>query len=270
MEKRGKFDYILLETSGLADPGPIASMFWLDDGLGSEIYLDGIVTLVDAKHIREFLGEEKNDVMINEAAKQIAIADRVIINKKDLVNEQEMALIREDIQEINSVADLLETQRSKIPIDFVLDIHAYDVHNPDALAQQTKKIEDLSSEHAHHLGHGVQTIAIHFDDQLETIDQLESWIQSLLWEKVTPGSEGEGDSVIVLRLKGLVRPPKNTGDERKRLVIQGVQDLYDIQDGYAHEAVNDSASKLVFIGKNLNKDKLIASLKDWLHIQSVY
>lgn len=69
MEKKGKFDYILLETSGLADPGPIASMFWLDDGLGSEIYLDGIVTLVDAKHIREHINEKKENVMINEALK---------------------------------------------------------------------------------------------------------------------------------------------------------------------------------------------------------
>lgn len=69
MEKRGKFDYILLETSGLADPGPIASMFWLDDGLGSEIYLDGIVTLVDAKNIRDHMNEKKEDVMINEALK---------------------------------------------------------------------------------------------------------------------------------------------------------------------------------------------------------
>lgn len=69
MEKKGKFDYILLETSGLADPGPIASMFWLDDDLGSEIYLDGIVTLVDAKNIREYMTEKKEDVMINEALK---------------------------------------------------------------------------------------------------------------------------------------------------------------------------------------------------------
>ncbi|CEI86952.1 Putative CobW domain-containing protein [Rhizopus microsporus] len=67
MEKKGKFDYILLETSGLADPGPIASMFWLDDGLGSEIYLDGIVTLVDAKHIKDYMKEEKKDLMMNEA-----------------------------------------------------------------------------------------------------------------------------------------------------------------------------------------------------------
>lgn len=83
----------------------------------------------------------------------MAIADRIIINKKDLVNENEMELIRRDIQSINSAADLLETERSRIPIDFVLDIQAYDVRDAESLAQQTEKIEHLSSEHAHHLSH---------------------------------------------------------------------------------------------------------------------
>lgn len=113
MEKRGKFDYILLETSGLADPGPIASMFWLDDGLGSEIYLDGIVTLVDAKNIKDYINEEKSDVMINEALKQVAIADRIVINKKDLLNEQELEQLKEDLASINTVADMIVTERSK-------------------------------------------------------------------------------------------------------------------------------------------------------------
>lgn len=113
MEKRGKFDYILLETSGLADPGPIASMFWLDDGLGSEIYLDGIVTLVDAKNIKEHMNEKKKDVMINEALKQVAIADRIVINKKDLLNKQELEALKEDLSSINTVADMIVTERSK-------------------------------------------------------------------------------------------------------------------------------------------------------------
>ncbi|CDS10526.1 hypothetical protein LRAMOSA03201 [Lichtheimia ramosa] len=272
MEKRGKFDYILLETSGLADPGPIASMFWLDDGLGSELYLDGIVALVDAKHIREYLGEEKDNTLVNEAAKQVAIADRIIINKNDLVTENEMELIRRDIQSINSAADLLETERSRIPIDFVLDIQAYDVHDAESLAQQTEKIEHLSSEHAHHLSHGVQTICIHFDDQLDTIDDLETWVQTLLWEKQWPGLENNRDEVIVLRLKGIIQPPKNTAEKGKRLVIQGVQDLYDIQEGFIQEdsAATHVRSKLVLIGKNLDQDKLFASFKKSVPAQYVY
>jgi G3E family GTPase len=69
MEKKGKFDYILLETTGLADPGPIASMFWLDDDLGSEIYLDGIITVVDSKHCLQQLSEKKSDGSLNEAVR---------------------------------------------------------------------------------------------------------------------------------------------------------------------------------------------------------
>ncbi|CAO3695169.1 unnamed protein product [Rhizopus stolonifer] len=267
MEKRGKFDYILLETSGLADPGPIASMFWLDDGLGSEIYLDGIVTLVDAKHIKEYMTEEKKDVMMNEALKQVAIADRLVINKKDLITEFELEQLQEDLGSINSVADMLVTERSKIPLDYVLDIKAYDVSNVDALVNQTKKMEEHAKTHAHDISHEVQTVCIQFDDQLEKIETIEYWIQDLLWEKKIQGVEN--DPVTVLRLKGIIYPPKDkpVSSPNKRLVIQGVQDLYDIQEGYSEEDESNISSKIVLIGKNLQKDKLSASFKDVLKIK---
>ncbi|ORZ03115.1 CobW/HypB/UreG, nucleotide-binding domain-domain-containing protein [Syncephalastrum racemosum] len=265
MEKRGKFDYILLETSGLADPGPIASMFWLDDGLGSEIYLDGIVTLVDAKHIREYMGEKKQDTLINEALKQIAIADRIVINKKDLLNEAELDTLEKDIVSVNSVADILRTERSKIPLDFVLDIKAYDVHNADILAAQTRKIDEHRSVHAHKLSHDVQTVCIQFQQQLDTLEQLEGWIQTLLWEKQVPGDEQQ--EAHVLRLKGILVPPKDNPrpEARKRLIIQGVQDLYDIQEGYGDEGETIDMNKLVLIGKSLHPEKLRASFVQ--HVQ---
>ncbi len=93
MERKGKFDYILLETTGLANPAPIASMCWLDEQLQSSIYLDGIVTVVDAKYVRTQLSEIKADDTVNECVQQIALADRIIVNKKDLVRD-------EDIQDI--------------------------------------------------------------------------------------------------------------------------------------------------------------------------
>ncbi|KAF7722887.1 hypothetical protein EC973_002607 [Apophysomyces ossiformis] len=275
MAKKGKFDYILLETSGLADPGPIASMFWLDDGLGSEIYLDGIVTLVDAKHIRDHLNEEKEDVLINEALKQIAIADRIVINKKDLLPEKELAHLEEDIRAINSVADILRTERSRIPLDFVLDIKAYDVHDADSLTKQTQKLKEHNDVHAHHLSHDVQTVCIQFSARLNTMEKLETWIQTLLWEKAVPTVVGqtapsESGQVLVLRLKGIVQPPKDAQAENgnKKMVIQGVQDLYDIQEGYAHEGASDDMSKLVLIGKNLQKNRLLESFSRWLEIDS--
>lgn len=98
MQKRGKFDYILLETTGLADPGPIASMFWLDEALCSEIFLDGIVTMVDAKYALQQLIAKKEDGTINEAVRQVAFADRIIVNKTDLVTSEQLAELGDAIR----------------------------------------------------------------------------------------------------------------------------------------------------------------------------
>ncbi|ORX60347.1 cobW-domain-containing protein, partial [Hesseltinella vesiculosa] len=267
MKKRGKFDYILLETSGLADPGPIASMFWLDDGLGSEIYLDGIVTLVDAKHIQEYIGERKQDVEINEAIKQIAISDRIVINKTDLVTADELASVEEDIFDINAVADTIKTSRSKIPLDFVLDIAAYDVHSSNNLA--TKKWETFGHGHAHHISHDVQTVCLEFEQPLETLERVETWIQTLLWEHGVPNPETNlayegGEKLTVLRLKGMVHLPDPTRSQRQAMVLQGVQELYDIQPGYQDQV--EPINKIVLIGKNLQPDKLMTSFSKWVQL----
>uniref|UniRef100_A0A671PJK8 COBW domain-containing protein 1-like n=1 Tax=Sinocyclocheilus anshuiensis TaxID=1608454 RepID=A0A671PJK8_9TELE len=114
MEKKGKFDYILLETTGLADPGAVASMFWVDAELGSDVYLDGIVTVIDAKYGMQHLTEEKPEGLINEAARQIALADLTIINKTDLVNESELVELRDTVRSINGLVKILETQKSSM------------------------------------------------------------------------------------------------------------------------------------------------------------
>lgn len=145
MEQRGElFDYILLETTGLADPGNIAPMFWLDDGLGSTIFLDGIVTLVDAKNVlrsldegvgdegREELGEGKGDghrgKLLTTAHLQISHADVVIVNKTDLVEGEELKNVIERIRSINGLARIETTTKSQVPQleGLVLDLHAYD------------------------------------------------------------------------------------------------------------------------------------------------
>jgi G3E family GTPase len=83
----------------------------------------------------------------------VAIADRIVINKKDLLSEQDMDQLKQDLSSINTVADMLVTERSKIPLDYVLDIKAYDVNNADALVQQTEKIQEHGSNHAHQISH---------------------------------------------------------------------------------------------------------------------
>jgi G3E family GTPase len=145
MESQGGFDYILLETTGLADPGNIAPLFWLDDGLGSSIFLDGIVTLVDAKNILRSLDdahhnpEETEEIDHNEerhehgphlttAHLQISHADVIIVNKADLVSAQELNSIINRIRSINGLARIETTTRSRVSQleGTLLDLHAYD------------------------------------------------------------------------------------------------------------------------------------------------
>ena len=136
MERRGAFDYILLETSGLADPGNIAPLFWVDDGLGSTIYLDGIVTVIDAKNTLRSLDEpppspsddEHQGPLITTAHLQISHADIIILNKIDVVSAEELQKVKARVQAINSLATIHETQYGQIPElqGLVLDLHAYD------------------------------------------------------------------------------------------------------------------------------------------------
>lgn len=139
MEQRGKFDYILLETTGLADPGNIAPIFWMDEGLGSTIFLDGIVTLVDAKNVLKSLDEGYGDEerqnernhegpLLTTAHLQISHADVVIINKTDLVSKEELEKVVARISSINGLAKIKTTTKSQVPQleGLVLDLNAYD------------------------------------------------------------------------------------------------------------------------------------------------
>ena len=139
MERRGAFDYILLETSGLADPGNIAPLFWVDDGLGSTIYLDGIVTLVDGKNnllsLDEkpkdspiHLSEERHGPHVTTAHMQISHADVIVLNKSDTIFPEELEKVRDRVQGINSLATIHVTEYGKVPKleGLILDLHAYD------------------------------------------------------------------------------------------------------------------------------------------------
>jgi G3E family GTPase len=144
MDQRGKFDYILLETTGLADPGNIAPLFWLDDGLGSTIFLDGIVTLVDAKNVLKSLDEgygdenakeikehddyDEHGPLLTTAHLQISHADVILVNKSDLVSEEELKNVTERIRSINGLARIEVTTKSRVSQleGLLLDLHAYD------------------------------------------------------------------------------------------------------------------------------------------------
>ena len=127
MERRGTFDYILLETTGLADPGNIAPLFWVDEGLGSSIYLDGVVTLVDARNVILSLDEHGNSLHETTAHLQISHADVIIINKTDLVTKEHLKVIEQRVRAINGLAKIQRTQYGQLAQleGLLLDLHAY-------------------------------------------------------------------------------------------------------------------------------------------------
>ncbi|KAG0043677.1 COBW domain-containing protein 1 [Gryganskiella cystojenkinii] len=314
MKKKGKFDYILLETTGLADPGPIASIFWMDDDLGSDIYLDGIVTLVDSRNVRKELAVKKEDGSLNETAKQIAMADRLILNKIDLVSQDEVDRLEADCRAMNGVAQIVRTQHSKVDLNFVLDIAAFDAVRAKELEQSEQGIKGLDYHdhndpnhvHGENCGHehndhpNKPSPSSHLDGSIETrtltfycptVDQhlFEHWLQMMLWEHQIPEHELNLDELEtpssstttaatqpaqkldILRVKGILRPSGRPAGSQ--IVIQGVQELYDVKEATAQQqqqsAQEDSsqAGKVVFIGRGLgNKAKLLVSCTQFLRL----
>ena len=121
MKRRDKFDYVLVETTGLADPGPVAQTFFMDDEIGSEFALDGIVTLVDAAHIDQQLGRS------DESTEQVAFADVLVLNKTDLVSSESIDELESRLREMNRMARLVRSERANVPVETVLNLGAFDL-----------------------------------------------------------------------------------------------------------------------------------------------
>ena len=120
-KRRDKFDYVLVETTGLADPGPVAQTFFMDEELRAEYALDGIVTLVDAAHIDQQLGRS------DESTEQIAFADVLVLNKTDLVNGEALDTLEARLRGMNRMARVVRSERANVPVDTVLDLSAFDL-----------------------------------------------------------------------------------------------------------------------------------------------
>ncbi|KAJ9138931.1 COBW domain-containing protein 1 [Pleurostoma richardsiae] len=252
MEKKGKFDYILLETTGLADPGNIAPLFWVDDGLGSTIYLDGIVTLVDAKNILLSLddpagkveGHDESDhdhgPVMTTAHVQISHADVIVINKSDLVDEQGLQRVRERIESINGLAKIHVTKESVVPQleGFLLDLHAYD---------KVDELNDTVKGHSH-LDPTISTISIPISLlEPNEVAKVDAWLRSVLWDNELPHEDmaAHAKPFEVHRTKG--RLVLNNGATK---MIQGVRELFEIFDSPDH-VTTGAAGKMVLIGRHL-------------------
>ncbi|XP_053430422.1 zinc-regulated GTPase metalloprotein activator 1B isoform X1 [Nycticebus coucang] len=246
MQKKGKFDYILLETTGLADPGAVASIFWVDADLGSDIYLDGIITVVDSKYGLKHLMEEKPDGLINEASRQIALADIILINKTDLVLEEDLNKLRTTIRSINGLGKILETQRSRVDLSNILDLHAFDSLSGISLQKKLQHVPAIQP----HLDQSIVTITFEVPGNVKE-ESLNVFIQNLLWEKSVRNKDDR--CMEVIRLKGLV----SVKDKLQQVIVQGVHELYDLEEApVSWRDDSERTNRLVFIGRNLDKDIL--------------
>ena len=280
MERNGAFDYILLETTGLADPGNIAPVFWVDEGLGSTIYLDGIVTLVDAanlvRSLEEPVGEEavKDDEhehahgspQLSIAHLQISHADVIILNKTDLVTPSELAAVEARVRSINSLATIVQTTQSRVPAleGSVLDLHAY-----DRVQEQDLDAAFASKGHSH-LDSAIGTLTVKIGEEIgeEGLRGLDGWLRSVLWESKVPGYEEAVTGWEIHRAKGRVRV---VGGGVK--MLQGVREIFELIDGVEDETGDEETGeekeqggRIVFIGRNVSAETTAAAFQHSLDI----
>ena len=121
MKRRDKFDYVLVETTGLADPGPVAQTFFMDEEISSEFTLDGIVTLVDAAHIDQQLGRS------DASSEQVAFADVLVLNKTDLVSDDALDNLESRLRDMNRMTRIIRAEKAEVPIETVLNLSAFDL-----------------------------------------------------------------------------------------------------------------------------------------------
>jgi len=253
IRSKGKFDAIIVETTGLADPAPVAQTFFMDENVGRRTKLDAVVTVADAKWLNDRLKDAP------EAKNQIAFADVILINKTDLVSSEELSDIEARVRSINPYAKLHRTERAKIPLNEILERNAFDLDRildiePAFLDGED---QDHDHEHGHHhenehaphrggLKHyhdeDMQSISLKSDEPLDP-DKFFPWVQDLV--------QKEGPNI--LRCKGILA----FKDDGERFVFQGVHMILDGDHQRPWNKDEKRESRIVFIGRNL-PDKKIA------------
>ena len=257
MRRKGKFDAIIVETTGLADPAPVAQTFFMDEQVGAKTRLDAVVTVADAKWLKDRLKDAP------EAKNQIAFADVILLNKTDLVTPAELAEVEARIRAINPYARLHRTVKSKVDIAEVLGRNAFDLDRildiePAFLTAEDTHVHEHEhghehSEHGHehhHHDHGglkhyhdedMQSISIKTDKALDP-DKFFPWVQDLV---ATDGKD-------ILRSKGII----NFKDDPERYVFQGVHMILDGDHQRKWKEGETRDSRIVFIGRQLPEEKI--------------
>ncbi len=225
--KKGGFDYLLIETTGIAEPGPIAQTFLNIPALQQLVRMDSIITVVDAEQIQKQLVEAET------AVEQVRMADFLLLNKTDLVGEPELLAAEAKIRELNPHATLFRTSQSEVNLKELLDMHAFDVDQK--LTVDPKFLDELSQRHHHE----INSISFEFDRPF-SVEALELFVQEL------------SDREKIYRSKGFLWIKGNP----RRAVFHGVNNRFTLLWDRLWEKDEPRSSQLVFIGKGLEDARL--------------
>jgi len=278
LRQPGRFDAIVIETTGLADPVPVAQTFLMDEGARAKTRLDAVVTVVDAKHLPLRMKDSR------EAEDQIAFADVVLLNKTDLVTPAELAEVEAVIRAVNPYAEIHRTQRSEIGLDRVLDRGVFDLQralrlDPAFLEPAAENEHGHDHDHDHdHEGHACHEGCDHphhdhrhhasaGDGRPSPVHDVTVASISLRTGELDPGkffpwihalTQARGPSI--LRMKGILA----FRDEARRYAVQGVHMIVegDHQRGWKDDEKRES--RLVFIGRELDRDAIAQGLESCL------
>ncbi|MBE9061376.1 GTP-binding protein [cf. Phormidesmis sp. LEGE 11477] len=225
MARTDKFDHLVIETTGLADPAPVIQSFFVDETMAKQTQLDAVVTVVDAQHIDSHWDSD-------EAQEQIAFADVVLLNKLDLITAEQMEALTTKVRGLNAIAAIHPTQNCDINLNRVLGIQAFNL-------QQALSIDpQLLDEDAHEHDSTVSSIALSEIGSVDS-DKLNRWLYQLVQAKGTD----------IFRMKGIF----DVDNEPRRFVCQGVHMTLDGRPGKPWQADEVRRSEVVFIGRNLDE-----------------
>ncbi len=231
LKRKDKFDYVLIETTGLADPGPVAQTFFSDEEMKEKLRLDAIVTVVDAKHIVQHLDD------LREPEEQVAFADVVLLNKTDLVTPDELSQLEKRIRAINATAPIHRCQKALVGMDKILDVNGFNLGR--VLAINPHFLE--TDEHEHEHDADVYSVGITIPGDLDE-KKLNEWLRELLMD--------EGRDIF--RMKGVL----SIKNDPRRFVFQGIHMLFDGRPDRPWGKGEERDNKLIFIGRKLNRERL--------------
>lgn len=228
MKRRDKFDHLVIETTGLADPAPVIQTFFVDEDMQEKLLLDAVVTVVDAKHIWQHWEAD-------EAQEQMAFADIILLNKVDLVKPEELDELEKRIKKMNAMAKIYRTQNAQLEMEALLGVRAFDV-------KRALEIDpEFLNENAHEHDETVKSVALVESGELDG-EKLNQWIGELL--------QNQGPDIF--RMKGIL----NIAGEDNRYVFQGVHMLFNGIPDRPWKPQETRKNELVFIGRNLNAEQL--------------